>query len=202
MTDILGDSGDYDYLHDGVELSKDVEGMCLEIGLRLGLGTKTIIDAVAEFCPKKVVVSIDPYGSILYEGREGQICRLDYTNPMRNECLGNMFPYSQEKDVQWKFIELTDDDFFKLYKNGVIIYDLERKVCNEYSFVHFDGPHNIKAITSEINFFYKRTNKGGIWAFDDVTPDFYDHDIIENYLFKLGVELIKKGLKKALYRKL
>jgi len=193
-----GDSGEYEILTLGIELSKDVSGLCLEIGLRLGMGTAIIIDAIAKFCPNKVAVAIDPYGDIFYEGREGRPCRLDYTHSMRNACLAKMYPYSQEKGVRFHYIELTDKDFFDKYADGVILYDMERYVVNKYSFIHFDGPHNIKELQAEVDFFLPRMLPGAIICYDDITPDFFDIKIMEEYMGD-RVKLVCFGIKKALY---
>lgn len=194
------DSGEYELLTEAVELSKDIEGVALEIGLRLGFGTATIIEAVAKFCPDKYVASMDPYGSILYEGREGQVCRLDYDETMRNTCLSNMYRFVIQHGVHWKLIELTDTDFFEQCRNGIIFYNLERVVINKYSLIHFDGPHNIEALKSEFSFFYPRMSVGGILCFDDCSPDFFDTDLLEEHMGD-KVEVVKKGVKKWLYRK-
>lgn len=203
MTGIEGDSAEYEYITKGVELSKDVEGMCIELGLRRGYGTKTIIDAISEYCPHKVVIAVDPYGSIEYAHREGQLIRLDYTNKMKKECLHAIYGYLIDSPVDFHFFNMEDTVFFEKFENGVDTYDLDKKTLNTYSLVHFDGPHDVKSIKKEIDFFESRTPKGGCWIFDDCTPDFYDHDgQIEPYVFLLGFELIQKGNKKALYQKL
>lgn len=203
MADFLGDSGEYEMLTKGIELSKDVDGLCLEIGTRLGLSAKTILDAIRLYCPTKTLVCVDPYGSIIYEGREGQPCRLDYTNEMKAMCMGNIWMDVKESPVSFKYFDLEDTEFFERFSDGVPVYELEKKIVNQYSFVFFDGPHNISHILKEIRFFLPRTPKGAVWCFDDCTPDFYDHDYIEKELFEeCGFELIVKGLKKALYRKL
>lgn len=193
------DSGEYELLTQGIELSKDVPGICLEMGLRLGRGTATIIDAISQFCPDKISVAVDPYGSIMYEGREGILCRLNYTDEMKNTCLSNMYPYAASKQVHFKFIELTDKDFFQRYHDGIVVYNLERYLVNEYSFVHFDGPHNLMELFLEIDFFLPRSNKGAIWVFDDITPDFFDIKAIEHYMGD-NVELVYMGQKKGIYR--
>lgn len=195
------DSGDYHYITEGISLSWGIDGIACEIGTRRGGSLKYIIDAIYEYCPTKSVISIDPYGSIMYQGREGQTCRLDYTNQMKYECMANVYAYLCEKPVDFHFFDVEDTVFFERNRDGVDVYNLEHYVFNQYSFVFFDGPHYISAINREIDFFYERTSVGGIWIFDDCTIDFYDHDVIEKRLFELGFELIKKGLKKAMYRK-
>jgi hypothetical protein len=91
------DSGDYYLLTKGVELSAHAEGLTCEIGLRAGGGTKHIMEALSKYRPGKVHIAIDPYGKILYERKEKDFFRLDYTNEMRDECLFNLYGFAKEK---------------------------------------------------------------------------------------------------------
>lgn len=202
MIEFFGDSGEYEMLTKGIELSKDVDGLCLEMGTRLGLSAKTILDAIRAYCPNKTLVCIDPYGSLLYEGREGQICRLDYDNPMKYNCMSNIWADVRENPVSFKYFDLEDTEFFTRFSDGVPIYELEKRIESKYSFVFFDGPHSVAHIREEIAFFLPRTSVGGIYCFDDTTPDFYDHSIIHADLMDMGFELVHQGIKKATYRKL
>jgi len=194
-----GDSGDYHLLTEGIRLSAHVYGMTCEIGLRRGGGTKHIIDAIAKYCPGKVHIAIDPYGNIEYEHKEGQITRLDYTNEMRDECLANLYQYTREKKVPFIFFNLEDSEFFKRYAEGVPVYNSVKEFISSYSFVHFDGPHAILPLCREIDFFEKRIYPGACWCFDDIRG-YYDHDQIENMLFRIGFKLIDKRDHKALYQ--
>lgn len=193
------DSGDYHLLTKGVELSRNTDGLTCEIGLRRGGGTKFIMDALAKY-GKKVHIAIDPYGSIEYEHKEGEVVRLDYTNQMRNECLSNLHAYAEQVQVPLLFWNLEDTEFFKRYSDGVPIYNQVKSIVNQYSFIHFDGPHAFKPLLAEIDFFKSRTPVGGCWCFDDV-KGYYDHDAVEAEVLKLGFNLIEKGDKKALYQK-
>lgn len=201
MIELLGDSGEYEMLTEAISESAHIEGMAVEIGTRRGLSLKYIIDAVRQYCPDKTVISIDPYGSILYQGREGQICRLDYTNQMKYECMAAIYAYLCENPVDFHFFDIEDMVFFAERQFGVHKYDLEHTVLDTYSMVFFDGPHYIEGIIREMEFFLYRTNIGGIWCFDDTTPDFYDHTIIHDWLLEHGFELVKQGVKKANYRR-
>lgn len=193
-----GDSSDYHLLTKGVELSKDVAGMTCEIGLRLGGGTKYIVDALAEHCPGKVHIALDPYGHIEYNNKEGSICRLDYTNEMRDTCLGNLYPYVAAKGIHFLFFNLEDTEFFRRYADGVPVYRLEKTLETKYSFIHFDGPHALAPLQEELSFFIPRAAKGAVFAFDDLS--YYDHSIIENLLFEAGFVLIEKTFHKGIYR--
>lgn len=196
---LTGDSWDYDLIYKGIELSKDTKGLCLEIGLRLGGGTKEIIDGIADFSPNKVALAIDPYGSILYEHKEGEHVVLDYSEDMKAECMENVYPYACAKRVHFIFFNLEDTEFFKRYSDGVPIYSIVKSIENKYSFIHFDGPHAVKPLLKEIDFFLDRIEKGACFCFDDVIG-YYDHDHIEQYLFSKGFKLIEKRNRKALYQ--
>lgn len=198
--ELPGDSGDYHLLTKGVELSKHTPGLTCEIGLRRGGGTKHIIDALAIHAPHKVHIAIDPYGHIPYEHKEGQPVRLDYTNDMRDECLANLYQYTRLKKIPFLFFNLEDTEFFNRFADGVPVYDLEKTIWNEYSFVHFDGPHAFLPLVDEIHFFHNKARPGACWVFDDVTG-YYDHDRIEKeYIIPAGFKLIDKTHHKALYQ--
>lgn len=196
--DLPGDSGDYQILTKGVELCRNVEGLTCEIGLRRGGGTKHIIDTLVQ-TGIKTHIAIDPYGSIEYEHKEGDFVRLDYTNQMRDECLSNLYAYTAINKVPFLFFNLEDTEFFKRYSDGMPVYSDVKRIEDKYSFVHFDGPHAVKPLHAEIDFFLPRTPVGACWVFDDVT-NYYDHDNIEKRLFKEGFKLIEKGYHKALYQ--
>lgn len=209
---LVGDSAEYELIKEGIQLSKDVEGMCLELGLRLGGGIKEIIDGVSEFCPGKVVISVDPFGNIPYEHKEGEFVQYGeeygYSNNMKDTCLMTLHEYVREKKVYMMFLQLEDTEFFKRYADGIPVYRNSKTIQDKYSFVHFDGPHAIQPLIDEIEFFLPRSNAGSIWCFDDIghniegTPyqHYYDHDFIEKYLFERNFELIRKGHVKATYR--
>lgn len=200
--EITGDSDEYWFLAEAVELSKDVEGICCEIGLRRGLGTKTIIDAVVEHRPSTTVISIDPFGSILYVGREPDgPCRLDYTNDMAKDTMLALSEYTIGKPVFWKPFLMTDIFFFKSFPNGIEMYELETTLCNKYAMVHLDGPHTVADIKAELDFFIPRMYIGATIVFDDVTPDFYDHPQIEEYIAD-RFKIIKTGGKKQIVQKI
>lgn len=196
--ELPGDSGDYHLLTKGIELSKNVEGMTCEIGLRRGGGTKVIMDALAKHGIRKHI-AVDPYGNIEYEHKEKDFVRLDYSNEMRDECLSNLYAYARELKIPFQFFNLEDTEFFNHYHGGIIWYDQVKSKENKYSFVHFDGPHAVEPLMGEIDFFIRRTNPGACWVFDDVTG-YYDHDKIEQHLFDAKFKLIDKTWHKALYQ--
>jgi len=200
---IEGDSDEYWFLTEAVEMSKDVDGMCCEIGLRLGMGTKTIIDAVRVHCPNKLVVSVDPYGNMPYIGREHiGLTHYDYTDIMRNECMVDMWTYVRDNPVDWRFIQLADFNFFNIYSIGIPYYDYDGGgLYMKYSMVHLDGPHSVLILDEQIRWFNARMNSGAVICVDDVTPDFIDIRPINDLFEQLGWELVKEGNKKNIYQK-
>lgn len=200
--ELTGDSGEYEFLTESVEFSKGVIGMCCEVGVRRGFGTKTIIDAVVEHRPNTTVISIDPYGSILYTGREHMgPCRLDYTNDMGKECMVALSEYVIDKPVYWKPFLMTDTFFFKSFPDGIELYELETVLCNKYAMVHLDGVHTISSVAEEILWFNDRMDKGATIVIDDVTPDFIDIKPIQELFIQLGWEQVKIGFKKGIWKK-
>lgn len=199
--DLPGDSGDYHLLADGVMLSAGTGGLTCEIGLRRGGGTKVIIDSLVKHSPHKTHIAIDPYGHIIYQNKEGSFVKLDYTNQMRDECLANLYKYVQMQRINFLFFNMKDDQFFELFKEGVPVFDGdEGSVRNNYSFVHFDGPHAVEPLIQEIQFFDERCLSGACWVFDDIT-EYYDHSIIDTYINDLGWVMRDHGHHKALYQK-
>jgi hypothetical protein len=200
---IEGDSAEYEFLTEGVQLSKDVQGICCEVGLRLGKGTQTIIDACVIHRPFSTVISIDPFGSILYTGREhvGPI-RLDYTNDMGKICNAALSEYVINKPVWWIPFKMTDEFFFNSFSKGIELYELETTICNKYAFVHLDGPHHYEAVSTEIKWFNERMDRGSTIVIDDITIDFIDIEPIHQLLDSLGWKIIKLGAKKGLYQKM
>lgn len=197
---IEGDSGEYEFLTEAVGISRNVTGMCIEIGLRRGLGTKTIIDAVRRYSPDKTVIAVDPYGSILYQGREHtEPCRLDYTNQMKAETLAALWAYIAENPVDFKFYNWTDEFYFNKMADGEVIYDSTPDFKKYFSMVHLDGPHSVDVISKELDFFIPRMFPGAVIVFDDITPDFYPHRIIQDN-YSSGFNIIKTGFKKEIWQ--
>lgn len=202
---ISGDSGEYDFLTEAVKLSAHIEGATVEIGVRSGLGSKTMMDAIVEHCPGKVHIGIDPYGSILYEMKENvEPCRLDYTNDMYKQCMADLFSYVINKPVEFVHFKMTDQKFFERFQYGVPLYDIEEALVNKYSCVHFDGPHTADAVLNEVEFFNGRTPSGATFVFDDIGEEdfFYTHSLVHQWLLNSGWVEVRKGVKKAIYQKI
>lgn len=192
------DSLNYHVLTNGVRKSSLIPGATCEIGLRRGGGSKFIIDELVNLQLNSIKphIAIDPYGNIPHVANEVDNKRgiyktkQDYTNRMRNECLINMYIYTIQKDVDFYFFNMTDIQFFEAFPKGFpcFINELE-ELMNEYSLVHFDGPHTVKDLKPEIDFFQERTNLGAVWVFDDL--EYYDHGIIDKYIKDRGWEVLE-----------
>lgn len=197
---ISGDSAEYEFLSEAVELSKDVDGAVIEIGNRRCMGLKYLADVINTTCPLKVLIGVDPYGHLAYAHKEGEVVRLDYTNQMKMEGLAAVWGYLAPTHlINFVHINMTDTDFFEWYEKGIPVYDLERSVVTKYSCIHLDGPHDVASIKAELDWFIPRMDIGATIVFDDVV-DFYPHDQIEEYIAG-QFEIIKTGGKKQIVRK-
>lgn len=199
ISEIEGDSSEYEQIYDGMILSIDTPGIVCEIGLRKGMGTKTIIDALVSSGVRKPVIAIDPYGDIPYETSDQVWCLYDYSNQMRNECLSNLYKICYEHQIDFHFFNLEDLEFFNRFADGIPLYSSTKNLVNQYSFVHFDGPHSASAVLNEIQFFNDRSVAGSVWVFDDVYT--YDHHSVDKHLKTIGWKPIKKGAQKFTYMK-
>lgn len=196
------DSGEYEFLAEAVQMAASVEGMCCEIGLRLGKGTATFIEACAWYSPDKLVISVDPFGSIPYIGREhiGPI-RLDYDNPMKHTALAQLNLFALEKGVKYGHYPWTDHVFFDKMADGVPYYDLQEHWVRKYSVVHLDAQHTVADVSRQVMWFNERMDSGAIQILDDITIDFMDIVPINKLFIELGWEILKQGAKKGVYRK-
>jgi hypothetical protein len=202
MLPFQGDSQDYWMIKEAAEKSADVPGLFCEIGLRQGGGTKAIIDGVFISDKERTVIAIDPYGAIPYEGMEGETApETIYTNLMQKETLELMYRTMQRlPKLNFIFFPLEDIEFFKRYGDGVPIYNHQKEIVNEYAMAHLDGPHNLATVMIEAEFFNARMKKGAHLVFDDV-EHFYDHNKVEEFLFKNNWQGVHKTKHKASYKK-
>jgi hypothetical protein len=193
---ILGDSSEYEFFDEAIQLLKNPIGVSVEIGVRRGMGTKCIIDAYRKYHPNISLthLGIDPYGNILYRTSDSDKGgRLDYTNKMKQDALLAII-----KDYpEFNLINLEDSEFFKRYADGYPIYNYEKKLLTQYETVHFDGPHDTESVMKEVNFFLDRRPKQCVYIFDDI--DTHDIDKIGEHLIWNGFKQFKKGNRKAVY---
>lgn len=195
------DSGDYAEIlgrcAQFIELN-NVPGLSLELGLREGGGTQYMIE---QYASPRTHIAIDPYGSLPYEWQENTIASWVYDNQMRNHAVSSLFHMTNRTNVNFVFLNLTDQDYFDRFVDGYPTFvDGKRELIDKYAIVHLDAVHAIHAIENQINFFLPRISVNGIIVFDDV-QGFYDHSTIEIQVLERGFVKHLIGSKKASYRK-
>ncbi len=194
---IDGEADSYEFMRNAVKLvPNDVPGLTCEIGVRRGGGTYHILEALREKDSERTHICVDPYGNILYSDNEG-VQQRDYTNNMRNETLPNLYNYASEHKLNILFYNLEDSEFFNRFSDGVPIYDVEKKIVNEYAFVHIDGQHDLQSVMKAAVFFGSRMSRGGIIAFDNVNH--YPHDSVDRFMLDIGYQCIGESHFKRLY---
>ena len=194
---LAGDGYEYDLMTRALK-KVSCEGASLEIGQRRGGGTKIIMENLNT--NNKIHIAVDPYGELPYENRDNEDAkRKDYSNKMRNESLALLYPLSEELGVNFLFFNMTDEEFFCRFSDGVPVYDYDVGMVTNYCFVHFDGPHTREIVEKEFLWVNARTRKGSVIVFDDIGH--YDHDSVERIIFQHGWKLLEKAKAKASYKK-
>ena len=187
ITDIEGDSYDYELLDSAVKRIKNPIGSSFEIGVRRGMGSKTIIDAYRKYHPKLIDlihVGLDPYGDLPYNFSETiKNAKSDYTNLMKRETIMNFARKYQE----FHFVNLDTYEFFKRFSDGYPVYQKKKKIINKFEIVHFDGLHDLKNVTLEVEYFLRHLSEHTIFIFDDI--DAFDMEkigmLLQNNNFKV-----------------
>jgi len=240
-----GDSLEYEQLASAtqrcIDELKDTTRMFtfVEIGVRGGLGCYTMLNTFLKYFTQTqpinqivIGIGIDPYGNIEYNASEThQNARMNYTNEMKNKFLKNMYCLADKIHFNFLFFSLEDTEFFKRYSDGVPLYLNEKYMLNDYHLIHFDGPHTLKQVMIETEFFYERSKSKSVYVYDDIInfkkgdpmPKqyatepitkcvfdeqdqifyfYYNHSIVERWLFAHGFILLRKGLYKASYIRL
>jgi hypothetical protein len=195
--EIRGDSANYEVLEESAKLIRGVPGITLEIGVREGFGSYTIMNTLLTVGDKRPHIGIDPYGNIEYAPDETRTLRADYTNEMRGRAVA-LSVYASNVGYLYYPLALEDTEYFKAFGEGYPVYEYTKRIERDYALVHFDGPHTRAAVTREINFFDWRTPVGGIWVFDDVAD--YDHP--HDFILRCGFERIIETPKKWAYRRI
>lgn len=192
-------------LYNAAHSIKGVEGMVCEIGLRDcgGMGVM-MVGCLDNDDRSHKFIAIDPYGGIPYKWQEEIVVFTDYTNQMKNKALKNLYAFCEMKDIDFNLYCMEDTEFFERFKDGVpLYYNTKKAIESKYALVHFDGPHAVNEIISEIDFFKTRLSVGGMFVFDDAYVGYYDHDNVESHLLYNGdFELVGKETHKASYKKI
>ena len=163
---IEGDSLEYHLITEQIQKLK-LEDTVLtgEIGLRKGLGSTTIMEAVIA---KGVInyrhIAIDPYGNLNYKHYDNRPAyTADYTDNMKVQTVSELSKYKE-----FAFFEFTDEYFFETMGEGYpFTIQGQTYLLGQYSVVHLDGPHTSQAVQKEVDFFMKRMAKNSLLIIDD-----------------------------------
>ena len=197
ITDIEGDSFEYEIIESAVKKLSNPIGASFEIGVRRGMGSKKIIDSYRKYHPnlKELIhIGLDPYGNLPYTFSEERKDRVEdalYTNLMKRETLINFL----KKYPEFYFINLDTHEYFKRFSDGYPIYKNKKKIINKFEIVHFDGLHDLENITLEVKFFLNHLSSQTIFIFDDI--DAFDMQKIRKILLDNNFKDFESGKKKA-----
>ena len=194
------DHAEHKILYDAAKDIVGVDGIVCEVGLRQGGGMGImILGCIDTENTNRPFIAIDPYGNLMYNAQEGLNVRYDYTNDMKYETLIALCKVSLQNNLYFDLICLEDTTFFSKYESGIPIYNLHTTVVNTYALVHLDGPHALKDVLTEVEFFMDRIANDGYIVLDDVK--YYDLSKIEPLLINNSFKLVANDGKKASYKK-
>ena len=196
MTDIEGDSFEYEIFESSVKRLINPIGSSFEIGVRRGMGSKLIIDSFRKFHPhlsEHIHIGLDPYGELPYNFSEERKSNPnhDYTNLMKREMIINF----SKKYKEFHFVNLDTTEFLKRFEDGYPVYSKIKKIINKFEIVHFDGLHDNENVNLEIDYFLNHLCDQTIFILDDI--DSFDFNSIKNKLSKHNFKLIESGKRKA-----
>ena len=196
---IRGDSTDYDHLKKWCEkaavYNPKERFYSVEIGVREGLGSKIIMDVFKERLKgfRYMHFGIDPYGDLEYRHFDDQEERKwigyepgvapTYPDEMYEQMIKDFEDYSM-----FNFFKMTDTEFMN--NNSHLEY---------FNFVHFDGPHTTKAVSTEAIWFANRSVKGTRFVFDDYKN--YNMALIAKILEYYNFKVIEAVGNKCLMQK-
>ena len=196
---IKGDSSEYHLItkHIG-KLNIDRATLTCEIGLREGLGSKIIMDAVREHKPNLYKhIAIDPYNNLSYEhyDNEGSVVA-GYTEEMKQKTVSYLYQNYPEFD----FYHMTDDYYFKTMGDGHQLGLFNNMMLfGLYKVVHFDGPHTTEAVIQELNFFIPRSETKALFIIDDYKD--LRMGIVDMLLVTYNFKVVEEGENKIIYQK-
>ena len=196
---IKGDSSEYHLITKHIrKLKIDRATLTCEIGLREGLGSKIIMDAVREHKPNLYKhIAIDPYNNLSYEhyDNEGSVVA-GYTEEMKQRTISFLY----EKYIEFDFYHMTDDYYFKTMGEGhQFSVNGNLMLFGLYKVVHFDGPHTTEALLNELNFFIPRAETESIFIIDDYPQ--LRMGIVDMLLKTYNFREAEKGENKIIYQK-
>ena len=196
---IKGDSTEYHLITEQIgKLKLDQVTLTCEIGLREGLGSKIIMDAILDSKPKLYKhIAVDPYNNLSYEhyDNEGSVVA-GYTEEMKQKTVHYLYQNYPEFD----FFHMTDDYYFKTMGEGhQFVLNQQLVLFGLYQVVHLDGPHTTKAVIDELSFFIPRMASKGLIILDDYTD--LQMGIVDMLLKTYNFNVAVKGDNKIIYQK-
>ena len=196
---IKGDSTEYHLITEQIgKLKLDQVTLTCEIGLREGLGSKIIMDAILDSKPKLYKhIAVDPYNNLSYEhyDNEGNVVA-GYTEEMKQKTVSYLYQNYPEFD----FFHMTDDYYFKTMGEGhQFVLNQQLVLFGLYQVVHLDGPHTTKAVIDELSFFIPRMASKGLIILDDYTD--LQMGIVDMLLKTYNFNVAVKGDNKIIYQK-
>ena len=207
---LKGDSKEYNLLAKWADqLSPRDFYLSVEIGVREGYGSHVIMENLKN--KNHFHIGIDPYGDITYshvdskpgfapawKDFEGNILYNkdgSYKTPTYPNSMKQTFLTAFNKHENFILYQLEDIEYFNAFGQGVpIYYKGQKKIMNNYDFVHFDGPHTTAAVLHEALFFANRSNPGTRFVFDDI--DTYEMEQITQALAHYDFYIIERGKNK------
>lgn len=197
---IKGDSEEYNLIVDQIKkLTIDRATLTCEVGLREGLGSKTIMDAIREHNPKLYKhIAIDPYGSLAYQhyDKPDNIINAGYDDEMMQRTVTELHKNYKE----FNFFHMTDDYYFKTMGEGhQFCYESNLMIYGLYKVVHLDGPHTTPAVIDELVFFIPRMENQSIIIIDDYK--LLSMGIVDMLLKTYNFNVAEKGDSKIIYKK-
>ncbi len=196
---IKGDSTEYHLITEQIgKLKLDQVTLTCEIGLREGLGSKIIMDAILDSKPKLYKhIAVDPYNNLSYEhyDNEGSVVA-GYTEEMKQKTVSYLYQNYPDFD----FFHMTDDYYFKTMGEGhQFVLNQQLVLFGLYQVVHLDGPHTTKAVIDELSFFIPRMASKGLIILDDYTD--LQMGIVDMLLKTYNFNVAVKGDNKIIYQK-
>ena len=195
ISDFEGDSYDYEILESAVKRLHNPTGASFEIGVRMGMGSKVIIDSYRKYHPNLnnvTHIGLDPYGDLPYnfsEIRKNE--KSNYTDLMKRLTIINFL----KKYPEFHFVNLDTYEFFKRFDDGYPIYNKQKKIIDKFEIVHFDGLHDLDNVTLETEYFLKHLNDQSIFIYDDI--DTFNIKKIYKLLENKGFKKLESKERKA-----
>ena len=197
---IKGDSEEYNLITKHIKKIKiDRATLTCEIGLREGLGTKTIMDAVRLQEPALYKhIAVDPYGNLAYQHYDNpdNIIAAGYDFEMMQQTVTELYKNYPE----FNFFHMTDDYYFKTMGEGhQFVFEKQLMIYGLYKVVHLDGPHTTKDVLNELVFFIPRMESDSIIIIDDY--QLISLGIVDMLLKTYNFNVAEKGDSKIIYKK-